>query len=76
MFRWSGQNANQKSWVGQNANHRKKSGQYANLWLALCPVGILSGWHFVLPPSSRGEEVRIVKEDETFNEDGEKMINC
>ena len=26
--------------------------------------------------SSRGEEVGIVKEDETFNEDGEKMINC
>ena len=39
-----------KSWDGQNANHRKKSGQNANLWLALCPVGILSGWHFVLPP--------------------------
>ena len=46
-----------KSWDGQNANHRNKSGQNANLWLALCPVGILSGWHFVrtplllLPPS-------------------------
>ena len=39
-----------KSWDGQNANHRKKSGQNANLWLALCPVGILSSWHFVLPP--------------------------
>ena len=39
-----------KSWDGQNANHRKKSGQNANLWLALCPVGILFGWHFVLPP--------------------------
>ena len=39
-----------KSWGGQNANHRKKSGQNANLWLALCPVGIMSGWHFVLPP--------------------------
>ena len=26
--------------------------------------------------SSRGEGVGIVKEDETFNEDGEKMINC
>ena len=39
-----------KSWDGQNANHKKKSGQNANLWLALCPVGILSGWHFVLPP--------------------------
>ena len=42
-----------KSWDGQNANHRKKSGQNANLWLALCPVGILSGWHFVLPPVSQ-----------------------
>jgi len=31
-----------KSWDGQNANLRKKSGQNANLWLALCPVGILS----------------------------------
>ena len=40
-----------ESWDGQNANHRKKSGQNANLWLALCPVGILSGWHFVLPPN-------------------------
>ena len=39
-----------ESWDGQNANHRNKSGQNANLWLALCPVGILSGWHFVLPP--------------------------
>ena len=39
-----------KSWDGQNANHRKKSGQNANLWLALCPVGILSGWHFVHTP--------------------------
>ena len=41
-----------KSWDGQNANHRNKSGQNANLWLALCPVGILSGWHFVLPPNN------------------------
>ena len=40
-----------KIWDGQNANHREKSGQNANLWLALCPVGILSGWHFVLPPN-------------------------
>ena len=39
-----------KSWDGQNANHRNKSGQNANLWLALCPVGILSGWHFVRTP--------------------------
>ena len=36
-----------KSWERQNANHRNKSGQNANLWLALCPVGILSDWHFV-----------------------------
>ena len=41
-----------KSWDGQNANHRNKSGQNANLWLALCPVGILSGWHFVRTPSA------------------------
>ena len=39
-----------KSWDGQNANHRDKSEQNANLWLALCPVGILSGWHFVRTP--------------------------
>ena len=39
-----------KNWDGQNANHNKKSGQNANLWLAFRPVGILSGWHFVLPP--------------------------
>ena len=39
-----------KSWDGQNANQRDKSGQNANLWLALCPVGILSGWHFVRTP--------------------------
>ena len=30
-----------KSWDGQNANQRDKSGQNTNLWLALCPVGIL-----------------------------------
>ena len=40
-----------KSWDGKNANHRNKSGQNANLWLALCPVGILSSWHFVRTPS-------------------------
>ena len=34
-----------KSWDGRNANHRDKSGQNANLWLALCPVGILSAHH-------------------------------
>ena len=39
-----------KSWDRQNANHRNKSGQNANLWLALCPVGILSSWHFVRTP--------------------------
>ena len=50
MLIWSGQNANQKIWDGQNANQRDKSGQNANLWLALCPVGILSGLHFVRTP--------------------------
>ena len=39
-----------KIWDGQNANHRDRSGQNANLWLALCLVGILSGWHFVRTP--------------------------
>ena len=47
-----------KIWGGQNANHRKKSGHNANLWLALCPVGILSGWHFVLPPNPAGYGTR------------------
>ena len=42
-----------KNWDGQNANHNQKSGQNANLWLAFRPVGILSGWHFVLPPQQR-----------------------
>ena len=55
-----------KSWSGQNANHRKKSGQYANLWLALCPVGILSGWHFVLPPVSQGMHARSSLLDRSF----------
>ena len=32
----------------------EKSGQNANLWLAFRPVGILSGWHFVLPPTRMG----------------------
>ena len=45
-----------KSWDGQNANHRNKSGQNANLWLALCPVGILSGWHFVRTPENYQRE--------------------
>ena len=39
-----------KSWDRQNANHRNKFRQNANLWLALRPVGILSGWHFVRTP--------------------------
>ena len=53
-----------KSWDGQNANHRKKSGQNAKLWLALCPVGILSGWHFVLPPLKIDNQI-INKQYET-----------
>ena len=48
-----------KNWDGQNANHNKKSGQNANLWLAFCPVGILSGWHFVLPPTNFQVPVRL-----------------
>ena len=42
-----------KSWDRQNANHRNKSGQNANQRLALCPVGILSGWHFVRTPTDK-----------------------
>ena len=37
----------------------KKSGQNANLWLAFCPVGILSGWLFVLPPTNFQVPVRL-----------------
>ena len=40
-----------KSWSGQNANHEKKSRTKCQPRLAFCPVGILSGWHFVLPPT-------------------------
>ena len=36
-----------KSWDGQNANHRKKSGWHL-VWLAFCPVGILS-YHPIQP---------------------------
>ena len=36
-----------KSWDGQNANHRKKSGWHL-VWLALCPVGMLS-YHPIQP---------------------------
>ena len=45
-----------KNWDGQNANHNKKSGQNANLWLALRPAGILSGWHFVRTPQATNQE--------------------
>ena len=48
-----------KSWDRQNANHINKSGQNTNLWLALCPVGILSGWHFVCTPSASHPFVRF-----------------
>ena len=42
-----------KSWSGQNANHRQKSRTKCQPRLAFCPVGILSGWHFVHTPTSR-----------------------
>ena len=41
-----------KSWSGQNANHRQKSRTKCQPRLAFCPVGILSGWHFVHTPLS------------------------
>ena len=40
-----------KSWSGQNANHRQKSRTKFQPRLAFCPVGILSGWHFVHTPT-------------------------
>ena len=49
-----------KSWDGQNANHRNKSGQNANLWLALCPVGILSA-HLLSAPSVLKMQIWIRK---------------
>ena len=51
-----------KIWDGQNANHRKKSGQNANFWLAFCLVGILSGWHFVLPPQKHPQALKSAAE--------------
>ena len=67
-FSWFGQNA-KTFWDGPDkmptkklgrtkSQPQKKSGQNANLWLALCPVGILSGWHFVLPPNPAGYGTR------------------
>ena len=52
-----------KNWDGQNANHRKKSAQNANLWLAFCLVGILPGWHFVLPPVGGGGAGNMLHDD-------------
>ena len=50
-----------KNWDGQNANHNQKFGQNANLWLAFCLVGILSGWHFVLPPLKIGNTIFFIR---------------
>ena len=43
MLRWSGQNANQK--LGRTKCQPEKKARSK-----CCLVGILSGWHFVLPP--------------------------
>ena len=50
MLRWSGQNANQKVGPDKMPTTEKKSRTKCQPRLAFCPVGILSGWHFVLPP--------------------------
>ena len=50
MLRWSGQNANQKVDPDKMPTTEKKSRTKCQPRLAFCPVGILSGWHFVLPP--------------------------
>ena len=50
MLRWSGQNANQKVGPDKMPTMEKKSRTKCQPRLAFCPVGILSGWHLVLPP--------------------------
>ena len=55
MLRWSGQNANQKVGTDKMPTTEKSPDKMPTFgWhyvrLAFCPVGILSGWHFVLPP--------------------------
>ena len=54
MLRWSGQNANQKVGPDKMPTTEKKSRTKCQPRLAFCPVGILSGWHFVLPPLEKG----------------------
>ena len=50
MLRWSGQNANQKVGPDKMPTTEKKSRTKCQPRLAFCPVGILSGWHFVHTP--------------------------
>jgi len=45
MLRWSGQNANQKVGTDKMPTTEKSPDKMPTL------VGIMSGWHFVLPPS-------------------------
>ena len=52
MLRWSGQNANQKVGPDKMPTMEKKSRTKCQPRLAFCPVGILSGWHLVLPPQN------------------------
>ena len=54
MLRWSGQNANQKVGPDKMPTMEKKSRTKCQPRLAFCPVGILSGWHLVLPPVGGG----------------------
>ena len=49
-MRWSRQNANQKVGPDKMPTMEKKSRTKCQPRLAFCPVGILSGWHLVLPP--------------------------
>ena len=51
-MRWSGQNANQKVGPDKMPTMEKKSRTKCQPRLAFCPVGILSGWHLVLPPKN------------------------
>ena len=50
MLRWSGQNANQKVGPDKMPTMEKKARTKCQPRLAFRPVGILSGWHLVLPP--------------------------
>ena len=50
VLRWPGQNANQKVGPDKMPTTGKKSRTKCQPRLAFCPVGILSGWHFVHTP--------------------------